>query len=395
MARKTAPRRPEWLLRRSKVSGLTLVETALIVALFGVLAIHLAESHLTEWRVWEQNQKIAGAVSDVWGIIDSARAWAGENGEVWPNDQMATDPRIVIDQLLDDGYLRAFPESQYAECGYCGEYRQAGPRPACCYSITGWNLTASSETTDPETADALVIKFSAWGQYAADSIASQIPSGDAAQVSGDEFRITALVPMRSGVRCIKSPVSRYVRLCGEDRTVDFAEGDLQGVVDIAGNMPSEDDPDITGIELGASELSAGVISGDGVARSLLLLRKDADTQTNTLAALGIASDLQRHHLMKFGVIASCVSPYLTLSPLKTQEDFNTIAMESGFLFYETKDGPSLFHPPLWEIFLAKRSASVLHRGVHARLCALERAIEGVSPDCACPDTSAVSCAVES
>ena len=260
--------------RRARGSGMTLIETGLVVALFGVLAIYLTESHLAEWHAWDQGRKVDGTVTDVWGIIDAARAWAGQNAELWPNDGATPTASIQLTQLVEDGYLRTFPESRdYAECNQCGEYYGGGIRPSCCYAMTGWDYSTSAETTDPEDADDLIIRFSVWGKYAADTIAAQIPSGKVSVVSGEEYRVEAQAPMKGGVQCIRAPSSPYVRVCGEDRAVKMSRGDLQGVNQITEEL--QDDGELQGaaLALQPAELSVGAFGTMSEPQVEVLLRR--------------------------------------------------------------------------------------------------------------------------
>ena len=211
--------------------GFTLIEVGFVVGLLGLLAVLVSDFYITQLNLRYASQRADGAVRDMRQIVDAALAWReGNVNGFWPHD----GTRIAIDQLATDGYLPRIPTNRYTGCG--------GPTACGGYSLVGWDRDAAG-TTGAYTerfvnADDLVVRVDVWGGDA-HGIASQLPLGTAALVSGQRYRVEARVTY-DGFG------DRFVRLRNEGRALAFGEilddrderlplGDLRGVARIAWN----------------------------------------------------------------------------------------------------------------------------------------------------------------
>lgn len=214
---------------RRPSGGFTLVEVGFVVGLLGLLAVLVSDFYITQLNLRYASQRADGAVRDMRQIVDAALAWReGDVNGFWPHD----GTRIAIGQLATDGYLPRIPANRYTGCG--------GPAACGGYSLVGWDRDAAG-TTGAYTerfmnADDLVVRVDVWGGDA-HGIASQLPLGTAALVSGQRYRVEARVTY-DGFG------DRFVRLRNEGRALAFGDllddrderlpvGDLRGVARIA------------------------------------------------------------------------------------------------------------------------------------------------------------------
>ena len=231
--------------------GFTLIEMGLVIGLIGLIVLFMADFYSQQLKLKTDEHRIDGVVRDVWSIVDASRAWAARNAGDWPNDENATTPLVSINQLVQRGYLRAVPETRFpSDCGASG-----------CddYTLIGWNRSTAATTNSSLLADDLLIRFSipgGAGGYRAERIASRIPLGYASHVQGDEYMIEARL-IRGGAT---AGGLDYVRLLNEDRTVEFSDGDLQGIRRIARETQMGGGGNVsgTGISMDTDALSMGV-----------------------------------------------------------------------------------------------------------------------------------------
>ncbi|MXY15331.1 MAG: hypothetical protein F4Y53_06620 [Proteobacteria bacterium] len=364
---------------------------SLLIALFGGFTLYMVEYYIAEWRLGYHSRQVNNAVSDTWGVIDAAYAWANDHDGTWPHDDRQSNPTINIEQLVDDGYLRTVPVSRYSECGQCRKDPVTQRFPACCHSLASRDLFNNSITTDPTGANDLIVRFSVWGKRIAKLVASQVPLGEFVHIRQDEYQITAQVPLDRSKSCIGAQAGIFVRLCNEDRTVVFDDGHLQGVSRITRQEQSTTSTRIdgAGIHLDTDELYVGVFNAGAQepvnTAAYLSLQKSA-TETNTWASLLLWDANRSTHAMRFGLSAdgdNKPDPYLSL----LASNGSSLRME----FNKAASGSGVFHPAYWDIYLANKGSHPNHQSVQTRLCALEADSDDVDQDCTCERTASFSC----
>ncbi|MXY15332.1 MAG: type II secretion system protein [Proteobacteria bacterium] len=358
-------------LNMDKFKGFTLIELSAVIGLLGLFILFAANFYTAQFRIESDDRRIEGVTRDVWGVIDAVRAWEARNPGGWPTS---------LEQLVTEGYLRTVPATRYPD--RCYGIDCAG------YTVIGWDRSRAAATSNPTSADDLLIQFNVPGPIRyAQNIASRIPLGYVEAAGPDQYRVEARL-IRGGLTVGGND---FVRLLNEDRTVVFDDGHLQGVSRITRQEQSTTSTRIdgAGIHLDTDELYVGVFNAGAQepvnTAAYLSLQKSA-TETNTWASLLLWDANRSTHAMRFGLSAdgdNKPDPYLSL----LASNGSSLRME----FNKAASGSGVFHPAYWDIYLANKGSHPNHQSVQTRLCALEADSDDVDQDCTCERTASFSC----
>ncbi len=221
-------------VRDSRVSGLTLIEISLIVGMLGLSAIYATEHYISDLKLQRQDSQVVGAINDALGILEASRVyWYSGTTAIakWPHTSTTTGGTttytVAIGQLWDTNnqFLAEEPPTRFpVECSGA----------ACTgYALIGWD-TSISTTSAGTVDDELQLSFQVPDERRAKAVAAQLPSGiyecstGATCADTDPHTVTARIDHEKysfspGV-CSPPPSGSFMRLCGEDRDVEFNSG---------------------------------------------------------------------------------------------------------------------------------------------------------------------------